>query len=521
VKEAPGSSNPRGAAEAQAGILFKGLTDPAGKLRKHLGSITEERDELKPKLLSKTAREAKNRDASPDAETEWERVDHAAAEAAQLRFTAKASDTTVVPGQEVTVSVACIDFGAPNATGLRCTAGFTGGMAKVTAAPVHAEFDPQRTATASFTFRVPEDCAPTLPLPAHLYDPGFLAPQITLRGDAPCGRATLEMNAAVYVDVAPPTGIEFLDSPYLLRLDTDRPFDVDLLLTNYAPDARDDTLHVEGPSGWAVTPEDRPVHFTREDEQRVAGVDITPPKDLAEGDYTLRAQAGGKDAPVEARIRAVALTVPKGIRVGVVQSYDDTFMHTLERMGVPHAAITARDFSPARLDAFNVIIVDIRAYHTRPDLVANNQALLDYVKRGGTLLVMYQKTFEWNPAYAPYPIHVSTNRVTYEDAPVTVLVPGDPVFTTPNPIRAKDWDGWIQERGLYFPDNWDPAYTPLIACNDPGESIPPGSCLVAKYGKGTYLYTALGWYRQLRELHPGALRVFANMLALGQVQAKG
>jgi len=127
---------------------------------------------------------------------------------------------------------------------------------------------------------------------------------------------------------------------------------------------------------------------------------------------------------------------------------------------------------------------------------------------------MYQKTYEWKPEYAPYPITVSHNRVTVEDAPITLLKPNHPLFNTPNKIVPSDWDGWIQERGLYFPSKWDSHYTPLIATDDPGEHLPPGSCLITDYGKGTYFYTTLGWYRQLRELHPGVLRVFANMLAL-------
>jgi hypothetical protein len=111
---------------------------------------------------------------------------------------------------------------------------------------------------------------------------------------------------------------------------------------------------------------------------------------------------------------------------------------------------------------------------------------------------------------------VSRNRVTREDAAVKLLVPEHPVFATPNAIRPEDWDGWIQERGLYFPSEWDAAYTPLIDCNDPSESNPPGSLLVAKHGEGTYVYNALVLYRQIRELHPGALRLFANMIALGK-----
>jgi hypothetical protein len=152
----------------------------------------------------------------------------------------------------------------------------------------------------------------------------------------------------------------------------------------------------------------------------------------------------------------------------------------------------------------------------RPDLVANNQALLDYVKRGGNLIVSYQKTFEWKSELAPYPLSISRGRVTVEDAPITLLQPEHPLFNTPNKIESTDWDGWIQERGLYFPSQWDDAYTPLLATNDPGESPLDGSCLFAEYGEGTYFYTALVWYRQIRQLHPGATKVFANMLALGQ-----
>jgi hypothetical protein len=197
-----------------------------------------------------------------------------------------------------------------------------------------------------------------------------------------------------------------------------------------------------------------------------------------------------------------------------VQSYDDTFMTTLERLRVPHAALQVDDFTPAKLDTFSTIILDIRAYLVRPDVAANNEALFEYVKRGGTLIVNYHKNFEWNEGFAPYPIAISRNRVTVEDAPIKLLVPDHPLFNIPNEIRPSDWDGWIQERGLYFPHRWDDAYTPLIEVNDPGENNPPGSCLIAQYGNGAYLYTALGWYRQLRELHPGTLRIFANMLAL-------
>ncbi len=255
--------------------------------------------------------------------------------------------------------------------------------------------------------------------------------------------------------------------------------------------------------------------FDAEGDQKIIPVTAVVGENLEPRDYWMNVLVEGETEPHFGFARIVDVQIPDGLKVGVIQSYDDTFMATLDRLHVPHEALSIEDFSPARLDTFTSIIVDIRAYLVRPDLVANNQALLDYAKRGGSVLVMYQKTQEWKPEYAPYPIHVSHNRVTLEDAPMTVLAPDNPIFTTPNPIGEEDWAGWIQERGLYFPDQWAEQYTPLVACSDPGEDIPPGSLLYANVGDGDYLYCALGLYRQIRELNPGALRLLANMLALG------
>ena len=229
-------------------------------------------------------------------------------------------------------------------------------------------------------------------------------------------------------------------------------------------------------------------------------------------EYRLAAVVEGCGAARHAAVHLVDLAIPENVRVGVIQGYDDTFMTVLRKMSVPHEALETKDFNAATLDTFTTIIVDMRAYMVRPDLVANNQALLDYVHRGGKVMVNYHKTFEWKPEFAPYPIRLSRNRVTEESAHVTHLVPDHPLLNTPNTITGRDWEGWTQERGLYFPDEWDEHYTALLAMADTGETIPPGSLLVATYGEGRYVYTALGLYRQLRQLHPGALRLFANML---------
>ena len=286
------------------------------------------------------------------------------------------------------------------------------------------------------------------------------------------------------------------------------------MLTNHSPGARDVEVELSDERWLGLEQRRYTVHFDQEGDQKVIPIVGKMDRGLALGDWSLTARVMGTDAHAIGITRLVDVVVPEAIRVGVIQSYDDTFMTTLERFNVPHKALQVDDFTPDNLDTFTTIILDIRAYLVRPEVVANNRALLDYVERGGTLIVNYHKTFEWKPDFPPYRITLSRNRVTVEDAAIRILEPKHPLFNSPNTIVDSDWDGWIQERGLYFPGSWDDAYTPLIDVNDPGESPAPGSCLIADYGEGTYLYTALGWYRQLRELHPGTLRVFANMLAL-------
>jgi len=362
---------------------------------------------------------------------------------------------------------------------------------------------------------VPGNAPITVPYAAHLFDAHFLRPPIDALASVRCGETHVVLRQPVQVDVAPAVGVDFLDGPYLVRWRTDATAQFDVLLTNNLPGTTTGTIVMSVSSGLQLDERAVPFELRGEGHQRVVPVKAEVKREVMPNDLYLSAMLEGEWTPHHAKVRVMDLKVPEGVHVGVVQSYDDTFVKTLGKMGVPHAALGIADFTPGRLDRFTTVLVDMRAYLVRDDLIANNQALLEYVERGGNVIVMYQKTFEWKEEYAPYPIDVSRNRVTVEEAPVEILAPDHPVFTRPNAITHQDWDGWIQERGLYFPDTWDERYTPLVACVDPGEDIPPGSWLVARYGDGTYMYTALGWYRQLRELHPGALRMFANMLAVG------
>jgi len=168
------------------------------------------------------------------------------------------------------------------------------------------------------------------------------------------------------------------------------------------------------------------------------------------------------------------------------------------------------------LNRYDAITVGIRAYELRQDLPRSNRRLLDYVKRGGTLLVQYQRDFAWNKVLpAPYPAEMpdETSRVTDANSPVHFLAPENPLLNSPNKITAEDFHGWVQERGLYFWSQFDKKYTPVLAMNDPGEPELAGGLVYTRLGKGMYIYTGLAFFRQLPEGVPGAYRLFVNLLS--------
>ncbi len=259
------------------------------------------------------------------------------------------------------------------------------------------------------------------------------------------------------------------------------------------------------------------------------------PASLQPGEYRFHSEARlGKIYTTESRTTARALDtdVADGLRVGIVESYDGSLSEAVRVLGIEPVLLDSAALATGGFSELHTILVDIRGYFVRPDLRTHNRRLLDWVESGGHLIVNYQKTFEWNPGYsdpfddsrtnppdfAPYRLVLGRDRVTREDAPVRILVPRHDLFHRPNVIRSSDWEGWVQERGLYFPESYSDEYTELFAMSDPGEPALHSSTLLASYGAGTYLYTALGWYRQLKQYHPGAFRMFANMISLPLVE---
>ena len=386
---------------------------------------------------------------------------------------------------------------------------------------------------------VPEGFTPTTPEVLYQYARFKNHPPL---GYAVYGVRDSSLLAAGYVDidVAPPLLIETAEDVTRLHEGKNTvAFDVHV----FDPAIRTLDLTAAVSSDESLTTLDqhqRSVRLSPGGAHRDSVV-VQLPKAVAPGTYTVAltgfadsATLGTTTADAFLPARVFDVEVPSGLRVGVIESYDNTMDRALSQLGVEHVMLDSLDLIDGRFDGLHTIVVDIRAYLVRQDLRANNAKLLDWVQDGGHLVVQYQKTFEWNREsadpfggdgnnpgnFAPYPLELGRDRVTREDAPVTLLMSEHPLFSRPNEIGEQDWEDWVQERGLYFPAEYDARYVELVSLHDPGEEPLESSTLFASYGEGTYLYTALVWYRQLKEFHPGAYRAFANMVSLPLVDGR-
>ncbi|HZI76776.1 MAG TPA: hypothetical protein VFD73_22650, partial [Gemmatimonadales bacterium] len=227
--------------------------------------------------------------------------------------------------------------------------------------------------------------------------------------------------------------------------------------------------------------------------------------------------------PATTSLRVASLLLPHLARVGYIRGAADRVPEALTSIGVPVTSLGPAALEQGDLNRYDAIIVGPRAYEVDSALVENNRRLLEYARRGGLVIVQYQQQAYFNGGFAPYPLQVGGpsprgvvvhDRVTDENAPVQVVAPSSPVVLTPNRIGAADWQGWVQERGLYYARSWDRHYRPVLRMNDPGDPPLEGGLLVAPLGQGTYVYTGLSFFRQLPAGVPGAFRLFANLLAL-------
>ena len=304
-------------------------------------------------------------------------------------------------------------------------------------------------------------------------------------------------------------------------------------------------VQIQTPSGWRISSQSGDFDLMAAGEQGEILFQVTPPANDAQGALTASVRAGDQTVAtsmetinyphippqvlfppataklVRADVRLLAKTI------GYVMGAGDEVPQALQQLGAEVVLLGADDLAGGNLSRFDAIVTGVRAYNVRADLRANEGRLLDYVKNGGMLVVQYNVADGRNPFggetnllanIGPFPITIGSERVTVEDSPVQFLNPASPLLHQPNEITARDFEGWIQERGLYFASKWDEHYQPLFETHDPTEKPQTGSTLYTRYGKGAYVFTAFSWFRELPAGVPGAFRIFANLLSAGKIQ---
>jgi LmbE family N-acetylglucosaminyl deacetylase len=306
----------------------------------------------------------------------------------------------------------------------------------------------------------------------------------------------------------------------------------------HATAAADVVPGLDAPPGWSVAPI-ASLHFTGPGDQLVRFT-VTPPAHATEGAYALKplARRGSEmfresveplpslptrtwTEQADATVHVLSLAMPEHLRIGYVAADNDTLPDLLRQLGIGVEMLDEVQLAFGDLRCFDAIVIGIRAYELRSDVARANERLLDYVKQGGTLVVQYEHSDAWNRLQpAPLPASISGGRTTDENSPVRFAVPGSPLLNVPNKITMKDFEGWVQERGLYYWGKFDPRYQAVLALRDPGEEEALGSLVTARVGKGVYIYTGLAFFRQLPAGVPGAYRLFVNLLSQSKVAAR-
>jgi hypothetical protein len=335
------------------------------------------------------------------------------------------------------------------------------------------------------------------------------------------------------LDVIPPVSISFSNNVELFAPGATQPVAVEI--TAARPGVAG-TMQLEVPAGWQVTPASLKFALAQAGGKTRLEFSLTAPARPATAVLGAVANVGGircrtgrkeinyDHIPFQllqptAHIKAVSLEVAtRGKNVGYLPGAGDDIAHALVHLGYAVTELTGADLTAERLKNFDAVVIGVRAFNVRTDLVPGLPALFAYVEGGGTVVAQYNRPGRdlKTEQLAPYSLRLSNDRVTDENAAVTFLAPDHPALNVPNKITTEDFAGWVQERGVYYPNQWDEHFTPILACGDPGEAPLKSGLLIAKHGRGYFVYTGLAFFRQLPAGVPGAYRLFANLVSLGK-----
>jgi len=330
--------------------------------------------------------------------------------------------------------------------------------------------------------------------------------------------------------ITPPVTATFDEKVYAFGSET--PKKVRVTLTSGA--GVSGVLRLKTEAGFSASPAEVPFAFTARGEEKQVAFTVTPPARAAAATLGAEAVVDGKVfsrglvrvdyphiplqtlfPPAEAKVLRLDVKAPQA-PVGYVMGSGDEVPEALRQMGYTVTLLSDDELENGDLSRYAAIVTGIRAYNTRPRLKLAEARLVDYVEKGGTLVAQYNTMGDLvTEQLGPYPFKLSRDRVTVEEAPVKFLNPASSLLVFPNRLTAADFDGWVQERGLYFPGTWDPRYETVIETHDPLESDKPGGLLFARHGKGAFVYTGYSFFRQLPAGVPGAYRLFVNLVSAG------
>ncbi|MBC7774270.1 MAG: PIG-L family deacetylase [Phycisphaerae bacterium] len=329
-------------------------------------------------------------------------------------------------------------------------------------------------------------------------------------------------------EVLPPVVVEFTEPSYIF---TQKEREVSVRVKA----EKDNVAGTVSVKGWPVKGGSQSFEFKKKGEEKTFAFLVEASQETPNAILTASVEVAGQNfasrlvtikydhipqqsvlQPATAHAARLDLKV-KAKNIGYYMGAGDDVPTALRQMGCAVTILDDKDMETATLAKFDAIVVGIRAYNTKDGLKFSQAKLFEYARNGGTLVVQYNTSGEFVvDQIAPFPLKISRTRVTDESAEIRFILPESPVLNTPNKLTAKDFDGWVQERGLYFPGEWDGAFSAPLSANDPGEKPADGSLLVAQYGKGHYVYTGLSFFRELPAGVPGAYRLFANLISLGK-----
>ncbi|PLR94505.1 hypothetical protein CVD19_17425 [Bacillus sp. T33-2] len=464
-----------------------------------------------------------------------EQLQTASTESSELEVSAAIASNILTKGETTTVEVQLKNNGDDSLRNTAVELSVPDGWRVATKDRVK-KLAPGESATLLYFVEVPKNADYY-----HAYKEPVIQAQVQFESQGVKTSLVEEIDGTVAV--LPDVGLTLSPEDIVVNTaDVQKEIPVSVKVKNYRKGKTQSSVSLNIPDGWGVSPANAVVQFNNRQEEKEVSFTLTPPADIKAGNFKIAALAtvNGKtyastiqeisyqhignfyyQYPAEVNGVAFELLKDENLKIGYIDSGFDKVADYLANTGLKITKLTEADLATGDLGQYDTIVTGIRAYLSRADLLKHNARLHQYVENGGHLVVQYHKPSDgWNAqTTAPYPLTIGNPsirwRVTDENAKVTVLKPESPLFNYPNKITDSDWDNWVQERGLYYPMKWDSNYETFVSMADPNEAPFDGGILMAKHGKGTYLYTNLVFYRQIQGQVPGGYRIFTNLISYG------